>query len=405
LTETEVIETNTGKSIGERLAAGGILMDAVFSPDATRVVTAASKDATVEIRRSDPLAPKGLLRLWDRQSAQKIAELELPSEPRDVEYSPNGEQLVVRSALGEIDVLDPSTLKKRTTWLLSWPDPLLQQPLVNGRICISPDSRWVLTYGEHADPYYRIRGLVINVFDINSGELRYEPLRGQNFVFDVEFSRDGEWLASAAIDKTARVWDFERGAPASSPLQHPDWVGAAHFSADGNRLLTACRDGMARLWDWRTGELVLPPLVHDGEVLDAQFTPDGRWIITSSVDRAVRVWDINDGRLITPPMKYAGLPRSIAVTPDSNYVLFTGGWGRTVDRVDLDQLTTSSGRPLEALVEWHELLACQRVYEGRGLVNLSPSEWLARWQELRGRSRDAADPNPADTGMADQVSE
>jgi WD40 repeat protein len=262
---------------------------------------------------------------------------------------------------------------------------------VNGKICISPDSRWVLTYGEHADPHYKIAGLVINVFNLNTGELRYAPLRGQNFVFGVEVSPDGRRLATAAIDLRARLWDFERGVhlrpEGYGPLQHSDSVYAAHFSADGRRLLTACRDGMARVWDWRAGELVLPPLVHDDEVFEARFTLDGRWIITASGDGSVCVWDINDGRLITPPLRYEEVAWSLAVTPDSKHLLFSGN-AAIVHRVSLERLTKASDLPLDAMCEWDELLACQRVYGGQGLVSLSPDEWLTRWRDFRSRYPD-----------------
>jgi WD40 repeat protein len=396
LRETQVHEASTGKAIGPRIAAGGILIDAALSADGSRLVTAAAKDATVESRQANPLHQKGLIRIWQARSGQMTGELELSSEPRALQYTPNGKHLVVRCAAGELLVLDANSGQKRHSWSLPRPDQKQ-----NGKICISPDSRWIVTYGSVAEPVGS--GHSIRVHDLQTGELRYAPLTSANKAFHVEFSADGRWLACASLGQSAAVWDFERGVTATEAagrLEHPEWVHVARFSSDGTRLLTACRDGLVRLWDWRTGELVLPPLVHNDAVFEARISHDGRWIVTACADQSVRVWDIRDGRLITPPLRYDGVPWSIAITPDSKQLLFAGG-GTTIQRVSLDRLTKPSKLSLEALVDWHELAAGRRVHGGQGLANLSQSEWLARWRDFRSRYPDviSADGSPARGGL------
>jgi WD40 repeat protein len=390
LTETQVYESSTGNALGPRIAAGGILIDAAWGLDGSHLATAASKDATVESRQANPLLQKGLVRIWNSRSGQMTAELELSSEPRALQYSPDGEHLVVRCASGEILVLDARSGQKRHAWSLPRPDEKL-----NGKICISPDSRWIVTYGSAGEPVGS--GFSIRVHDFQTGALRYAPLPSANKAFQVEFSADGRWLACASMGHVSTVWDFERGVMATEAagrLEHTEWVHVAHFSSDGTRLLTACRDGLVRLWDWRTGELVLPPLVHDDAVFEARFSHDGRWIVTACADGSVRVWDIHDGRLVAPPLRYDGIPWSIAITPDSKQLLFAGG-GSTIGRVSLERLTSRSSLPLEALVRWHELAAGRRVYGGQGLANLSQNEWLTRWQDFRSRYPDIVSPKIA----------
>ncbi|MEU5307841.1 WD40 repeat domain-containing protein [Streptomyces sp. NPDC021562] len=156
------------------------------------------------------------------------------------------------------------------------------------------------------------------------------PLLGHTgAVYLTSFSPDGKILATAAYDRTVRLWDVSdptRPAPLGAPLRgHTSWVSSAVFSPDGKTLASAGDDGTVRLWDVSDPKhpaLLGSPLDgHDGTVYLASFSPDGRTLATADEDHTVRLWDVRDPRHPASLGTLTGhteAVRSIAFSPDGH---------------------------------------------------------------------------------------
>jgi len=63
------------------------------------------------------------------------------------------------------------------------------------------------------------------------------------------YSPDGQCLATASHDGTAKVWDAATGQETLTLKGHTAGLTSVVFSADGSRLATADLGGTVRIWD------------------------------------------------------------------------------------------------------------------------------------------------------------
>ncbi|KAB2339761.1 CHAT domain-containing protein [Actinomadura rudentiformis] len=160
-------------------------------------------------------------------------------------------------------------------------------------------------------------------------------VRHRKSVIGVAFSPDGQWLATASSDGTARLWDSVSGRQTHS-FKHPGWlnvVTSVAFSPDGTRLATGSEDGIGRVWDVASGRLVVR-LSHEGSVASVAFSPDGRCVATASQDKSVRLWDPVNGQELSR-LAIGASARSVAFSLDGRRLVSGSedGVGRVWDVV------------------------------------------------------------------------
>jgi WD40 repeat protein len=298
----------------------------------------------------------------------------MPSEPRDLDYSPDGQRLAVLCSGGQLLLIHPLEGRILSQWQATGPIRLAFY-VTAGRIRFSPDGQSLVTYGTESS---------VPVWDTTTGKARYPALRHQGTCLDAQFSADGRLLVTAGYEKTARVWDYATGRSEGEPLVHPAEVLAVAFSRDGQHVLTACADKMARLWDWRTHQLVCPPFVHEQAIFAAAFHPNRRWILTGSRDKTMRIWEWQTGKPVTPPLATGGFVLNLGVTPDGQYAV-VGGYMDALKVFDLGYLSAPNELDGDDLCAWGELVSGQRIQEGGGVTNLTAEEWLQRWRAFRQR--------------------
>jgi WD40 repeat protein/serine/threonine protein kinase len=151
-------------------------------------------------------------------------------------------------------------------------------------------------------------------------------------VTGVCWSPDGEQLATASWDQTAKVWEASSGRVLVTLSGHTGAVHSVSWSPDGKRLATVSLTGIAKLWDATNGRLLLTLEAHKGFGFCVSWSPDGKLLATGGVDGTAKVWNVATGRELLNLAGHEGGAISLSWSPDGRR-LATGARGDGTARV------------------------------------------------------------------------
>jgi len=169
---------------------------------------------------------------------------------------------------------------------------------------LSSDGTILVTY----DLHYYGTGSGLLVWDVASGKKLQTILAGErysdNYVTSISLSPDGQLLAAAWKDHTAKIWSVASGVLQSSfeDLRPNDgwyyyvWPTVA-FSPNGQFLLLTDSNSMG-VWNLTNGALLHTAVIKSNSAYKLAVSPDGK-ILASVEGPDVYLRQISDGNLIS----------------------------------------------------------------------------------------------------------
>jgi WD40 repeat protein len=204
----------------------------------------------------------------------------------DASFSPDGERVVTASRDGTAAVWNAQTGKLVGT-LVRKTDP--NGPYTHdfsvSAAAYSPDGRFIVTGGQDR---------LARVWDANTLRLLNTTLHGHRGVIrSIAFDpANHDLVVTASNDQTARVWSVRTRKQLAVLDAHAEPLTDAAFSPDGRFVATAGANGVVRIWDWQRDELDAVLEVHANLVNSIEFSPDpdGKWLLSSSDDHTVKLF-------------------------------------------------------------------------------------------------------------------
>jgi WD40 repeat protein len=258
------------------------VIDAVaFSPDG-KLLASSSGDMTIAV--------------WDVASGKEVKTLRGGAHSMlRMAFSPDSQALVAGCENGQVRLwkLDGDT----EGTLLCRHSALVRC------VAFSPDGALLASAGEDREVWVSDLGTMRrpHVFPLPAA------------VNNVCFSADGKTLAAVteAPDSGVHVWDLASGKEVKL-RGHTGNVHGLEFTPDGQLLATSATDGVVRLWDWKTDpprSLVIRPSAAGGEV-HLTLTPEGRYLVTGDGNGTISILRVP----APPPSHTPGPPVQL---PDS----------------------------------------------------------------------------------------
>ncbi|KAK7013052.1 quinon protein alcohol dehydrogenase-like superfamily, partial [Favolaschia claudopus] len=141
-------------------------------------------------------------------------------------------------------------------------------------------------------------------------------------VTSVDFSLDGDKIASASKDGTIRIWDAHTAELLTGPIDgNMHCINSIQFSPDGTKIISGADSSWVQIWDAQSGTLVIE--FQDDCIESVQsvcFSPDGKQVVSGSANKTICLWEIAGHRVALKYIKHDGSVLSAQISLESMLV-------------------------------------------------------------------------------------
>jgi WD40 repeat protein len=244
-----------------------------LTPDGATLLSGASQDTTLKVwRTSDGILQRTLVYN--------------PGQVSAIDVSPDGQYVVTGGEVVHGSGISPVVLWRIADGAFIRMFTATTDNQANS-VAFSPDGTEIAA-GEGFDVY---------VWRVSDGALLHTLTGHQWFVFGIDYSPDGQRIATASGDNTVKLWLRSSGALQKTLTGHTFFVSGVAWSPDSARVATSSWDGTSRVFNTTTGATI--KTFPDTDALYAvDWSPDGTAVAVAGVTSTIHLYNPTNGHLI-----------------------------------------------------------------------------------------------------------
>lgn len=288
----------------------------VFSPDNTLMVSCANDNMLCIYDMQPARVPGGVPKLLERTTAHEQLVWALAFAPRHALLATGGSDSTIR--FWDLNALPQIYEFSR----------MHDHRLAVYDLAFSNDGRY-LASASH-DQFAVVRD--VRMLDVTGVARDAVGLQHISYVYSVTFSPDGQHFATGSRDSVVRLWRMPQenlsALARQKPLHlsgHKTWINAVRFSPNNLILASAGSDATIRLWDVEHGEQFALFDGHRDSVNTLAFSPDGSVLASAAKDDTVRLWNIDTLQQIAVLRGHERGVNTLAFSPDGAYLVTGSG--------------------------------------------------------------------------------
>nr|GEV54988.1 protein SPA1-related 4-like isoform X1 [Tanacetum cinerariifolium] len=247
-------------------------------------------------------------------------------------------------------------------------------------------SRWINSFMDGICKYLTYSKLKVKA-DLNQVDL----LSSSNLVCSLSFDRDGEFFATAGVNKKIKVFEYDSILNGNHDIQYPVvemGSGSKLSSICWNRyvkgqIASSNFDGVVQVWDVTRSQVFMEMREHERRAWSVDFSSaDPKLLASGSDDGSVKLWNINQANSILALGGYSG-----------NSLTF----GSADHRIYYYDLRNPS-RPLCTFVGHDKTVSYVKFIDATTLVSSSTDNTLKLWDLSQCSSHVVGSPLQSFTG-------
>lgn len=227
----------------------------------------------------------GQVHIWNFETQQLLKSFEVCDVPvRCAKFIPTKNWIVTGGDDMQVRVFNYNTLEKVHTFEA-------HTDYVRS-IVVHPTQPYVLTSSDD---------MMIKLWNWDKNWACTQVFEGHtHYVMQVVINpKDNNTFASAALDRTVKVWQLGSSTPNFTLEGHEKGVNCVDYcqSSDKPYLISGADDRLVKIWDYQTKTCVQTLDGHTQNVVSVSFHPELPIFMSGSEDGTVRVWHLNTYRL------------------------------------------------------------------------------------------------------------